>query len=213
MTDALDAYESGPDASIRAAATAWARVPAARAVVLVEGISDQAAVDATAQALGRDLAAEGVVVLPMGGAQALRSALAELRRTAPDLVVAGLCDAGEEPVFRRAITASGLASPADRAELAVAGFFVCVEDLEDELIRAAGPALVHAVVDAEGDRRAFDTMRAQPAWRDAPFAAQVRRFIGAGARRKLRYGAALARAVAPDRTPEPLARALAHVAP
>ena len=38
----------------------------ARAAVLVEGASDQAALESLAVRLGRDLAAEGVHVLPMG---------------------------------------------------------------------------------------------------------------------------------------------------
>ena len=43
----------------------------ARAVVLVEGISDQVALETLAQRRGRDLAAEGVSVIPIGGAQAI----------------------------------------------------------------------------------------------------------------------------------------------
>jgi hypothetical protein len=45
------------------------------------------------------------------------------------------------------------------------GFFVCVADLEDELIRAAGPALVAEVFAAHGDLGAFRTIQRQPAWR------------------------------------------------
>ena len=41
------------------------------AVVLVEGLSDQAAVEALAERRGRDLDAEGVAVVPIGGAQAI----------------------------------------------------------------------------------------------------------------------------------------------
>ncbi len=43
----------------------------ARAVVLVEGISDQRAVATLAQRRGRDLEAEGVSILPIGGAHAI----------------------------------------------------------------------------------------------------------------------------------------------
>src|SRR5579872_2378261 len=42
-----------------------------RATVLVEGISDQAALETLAVRLGRDLRTEEVVVEPMGGAHAL----------------------------------------------------------------------------------------------------------------------------------------------
>ncbi|PWS42599.1 hypothetical protein DKT74_21265, partial [Streptomyces sp. ZEA17I] len=40
-------------------------------VVLLEGPSDAAAVDALAERRGRDLAGEGVCVLPMGGAMSV----------------------------------------------------------------------------------------------------------------------------------------------
>jgi hypothetical protein len=62
------------------------------AVVLVEGLSDRIAVETLAARQGRDLAAEGVAVTPIGGAQAIGRALAGLR---PGVRVAGLCDAGE----------------------------------------------------------------------------------------------------------------------
>src|SRR3954447_3245756 len=47
-------------------------------VVLVEGTSDEIAVRALASRLGRDLDGEGVRVLPIGGAQAIRRVLASL---------------------------------------------------------------------------------------------------------------------------------------
>src|SRR5919108_3471281 len=62
----------GPDATRRALATA----AEARAVVLVEGISDQIALETLAARRGRDLAAEGVAVVPIGGAQAVQGFLA-----------------------------------------------------------------------------------------------------------------------------------------
>ena len=42
-----------------------------RAVVLVEGISDPAAVEALVERRGRKLDAEGISVVPIGGAQAI----------------------------------------------------------------------------------------------------------------------------------------------
>ena len=50
------------------AAAAARRDPGSCAVVLVEGVSDQAAVQTLAERSGRDLRAEGVFVVPMGGA-------------------------------------------------------------------------------------------------------------------------------------------------
>jgi hypothetical protein len=130
-------------------------------VVLVEGVSDQVAVEATAGVQGRDLPADGVVVLPIGGAQAIGNALEQLRQRAGGLVIGGLCDVAEEPYFRRAVTAAGLGAAVDRVGLARLGFFVCVEDLEDELIRAAGPDLIDRVMNEQGDRSSL--RRAGPA--------------------------------------------------
>jgi len=173
--------------------------------VLVEGASDQAAVETLATRLGRDLAAEGVVVLPIGGAHALAREARRLGPAGAGLRLVGLCDAAEERVFRRGLAQAGLAAPSDRAELAAAGFFVCDEDLEDELLRAVGLAGVERLLEANGDLRAFRTLQGQPAWRGRDPLAQLRRFLGAGARRKHRYGHLLAEAVDLDRVPAPLA--------
>ena len=51
----------------------------ARAVVLVEGVSDQRALEALAERRGRDLGAEQVAIVPIGGAQAIGRVLRELR--------------------------------------------------------------------------------------------------------------------------------------
>ena len=67
----LAGYVSGPAAATEATAVALARADSARTVVLVEGVSDQIAVETLAGRHGRDLAAEGVVVLPAGGAHGI----------------------------------------------------------------------------------------------------------------------------------------------
>src|SRR6266566_3796122 len=54
--------------SLAAAAAHARRNPGSCAVVLVEGMSDQAAVQTLAERAGRDLRAEGIFVVPMGGA-------------------------------------------------------------------------------------------------------------------------------------------------
>jgi hypothetical protein len=91
------------------------------------------------------------------------------------------------------------------------GFYVCVADLEDELIRALGAAAVEAVVEAHGDLGPFRTMQKQPAWQGRPTEEQLRRFMGSGGRRKIRYARFLVEALDLDRIPRPLDRALAHV--
>src|SRR4029079_12020284 len=105
-----------------------------RGVVLVEGLSDQAAVEALAGRRGRDLASEGIRVVPIGGAQAIARELERFRARGPGVGRAGLCDAGEEQDFRRGLERAGLGPRAGRAGLERQGFFVCVDDLEDELI-------------------------------------------------------------------------------
>jgi hypothetical protein len=84
------------------------------------------------------------------------------------------------------------------------GFYVCVEDLEDELIRAIGAARVEELIDSQGDLGSFRSLQRQPEWRGQPAGAQLRRFLGSGARRKLRYARLLAGAVGLDRLPHPL---------
>lgn len=192
---------SGPAATVRATARALAKLDDAVAVVLVEGISDQIAVETAAAGRGRDLAAERVVVVPIGGAQAIGRFLTTL----PAVRLTGLCDVGEEPVFRRGLTAAGVGTPRTRADLERLGFFVCVDDLEDELIRAVGPAGVEALFAARGDLGAFRSMRNQPAWRGRAPHAQLRRFLGSGSSRKLRYAGPLVRAALNrDTLPHPL---------
>ena len=66
-----------------------------RAAVLVEGISDQRAVETLARRQGRDLEAEGVAVVPIGGAQAIGHCRRHLGPGGLDLRLAGLCDVGE----------------------------------------------------------------------------------------------------------------------
>jgi hypothetical protein len=181
----------------------------ARAVVLVEGVSDRIAVEAHARQLGRELETEGVSVVAIGGAQAIARELASLADTGVRL--AGLCDAGEEADFRRALERAGLGSDLTRADMEALGFFVCVRDLEDELIRALGPERVLEVAAAEGDLTAFRTLQKQPEWRGRPIGDQLRRWMGSGGRRKLRYARLLVEALDPAQVPRPLRLLLARV--
>jgi len=209
----LDGYVHGPAAATEATARALAKVAAAEAVVLVEGISDQIAIEALAARQGRDLDAEHVVILPAGGAHAMTRYLTQCGPAGAGLRLAGLCDAGEESIVRRALASAGLGSPATRAGMERLGFYVCVDDLEDELIRAIGAARVEALVDTQGDLGSFRSLQRQPEWRGQPTAAQLRRFLGSGARRKLRYARLLTASVDLDRLPYPLGAALTRVSP
>jgi hypothetical protein len=210
-SELLAGYVSGPATATQATVMALARAAGARAVVLVEGVSDQIAVEALAGRRGRRLGAEGVTVVPVGGAHAVAR---YLRRFGPEGVrasLAGLCDAGAEDIVRRALASAGVGSPRSRADLERMGFHVCVEDLEEELIRAAGAALVEELFGSQGDLGSFRIMQRQPAWRDRPQEAQLRRFLGAGSQRKLRYARLLVDAIDLKRMPKPLDAVLATV--
>ena len=182
-----------------------------QAIVLVEGISDRVALETLAERLGRNLEAEGVSIVAIGGAQAIRRVVVELGPRGRNVRLAGLCDAGEERAFRRGLELAGLGSPATRSELEALGFYVCEADLEDELIRALGAAAVEEVVEAQGDLRPFRTMQKQPEWRRRPREEQLRRFMGSGGRRKIRYARLLVDALDLTQVPQPLEGVLAHV--
>jgi len=177
---------------------------AARTVVLVEGISDKHAIEALAGRHGRDLEAEGVAVLAMGGAQAIGRFLDLYGPRGQGLELAGLCDVQEEDDFRRGLERAGLASNLTRAEMERLGFYVCVRDLEDELIRAHGAASVERIAEARGDLQSFRTLQKQPAWQGQPVEEQLRRFMGSGGRRKIRYASYLVEALDLDEMPRPL---------
>ena len=182
-----------------------------RAVVLVEGVSDQRALEALAERRGRNLAAEGISVVPIGGAQAIGKFLTLFGPQGVDVRLAGLCDAAEEGDFRRGLERAGLGSNLTRTDMEALGFYVCVADLEDEVIRSLGAASVERVVGAQGDLESFRTLQKQPAWRGRPNEEQLRRFMGSGGRRKIRYARLLVDALDLTQVPRPLDLVLAHV--
>ncbi len=137
-----------------------------RVAVLVEGASDRAAVEALAAARGVDLHGRGVAVVSMGGATSIWRFLDRFTREDPEVRLAGLCDAGEEGYFRRGLERAGLGAVHDRAGLEALGFFVCDEDLEDELIRTLGVAAVERVIEEAGETRSLRALQKQPAQRD-----------------------------------------------
>jgi hypothetical protein len=200
----LAGYVHGPAAATEATARALVKVADAQTVVVVEGISDQIAVETLAACRGRDLGGERVVVLPTGGVHAMTRYLTQFGPAGTGLRLAGLCDMGEENVLRSGLARAGIGAPGTRAEMERLGFHVCVEDLEDELIRAIGTARVQALIDSQGDLGSFRSLQRQPEWRGQPTALQLRRFLGSGSTRKLRYARLLAGAVDLDGLPHPL---------
>jgi hypothetical protein len=86
-----------------------------------------------------------------------------------------------------------------------------VDDLEDELIHALGAPAVEQAIEAEGDLGPFRTLQNQPEWRGRRVEEQLRRFMGSGGSRKIRYARLLVEALDLDEIPRPLERVLAHV--
>jgi hypothetical protein len=183
-----------------------------RAIVLVEGISDQVALETLARRRGLNLDAERISVEAIGGAQAVGRFLTRLGEQRTDVRLGGLCDVAEKDDFRRGLERAGFGSHLSDPDMERLGFYVCVEDLEDELIRALGAASVESVLDSQGDLGPFRTLQKQPAWRGRPTEEQLRRFMGSGARRKIRYAKLLVDAIDLARVPRPLDRVLAQVA-
>ena len=181
--------------------------------MIVEGVSDQVALEALARRRGHDLDAEGVSIVPIGGAHSIGRFLEQLGQQRFELRLAGLCDAGEECDFQRALERAGFGSDLTRADMERLGFYVCEADLEDELIRALGTAAVEGVLDARGDLRSFRSFQKQLAQRGRTTERQLRRFMGTRSGRKADYARALVDALEATQAPRPLDRVLAHVWP
>jgi hypothetical protein len=156
-----------------------------RVVVAVEGVSDKVVLERISRRLGRDLVAEGIRIQAIGGAHAIRRFVAEL---GSDVAVRGLCDESEQHLFRRVLD----------------DVYVCVPDLEGELIRALGVERMLEII----DRDSFATMQHQPAQRGRPIELQLHRWLRSSSSRYHSYLPVLVDAVEPDRVPAPLAGAL-----
>lgn len=178
------------------------------AAVLVEGVSDQRAVEALAKRQGRTLEAEGVAVIPIAGATNVGRFLKLLGPQGRDVQLAGLCDEGEVGAFAEALHHAGMGTDLDRDGLEQLGFFVCETDLEEELIRAVGPDRVLSLMDAHGHMRRFRRFQNQPAHRRKSIEAQLWRWLG---NFKIQYAPLLVEALDPNRVPRPLEGVLARV--
>jgi hypothetical protein len=181
-----------------------------RAVILVEGISDRRALEALATRRGRALTADGVAVVAMGGAKNIGRFLERFGPRGSDVALAGLYDVAEEPDVRRGLQRAGFGSGSSRLELEGLGFYACIDDLEDELIRALGAEKVVDIVKERGELEPFRTLQKQPEWRGRPLERQLRRFLG-NASRKIEYAPLLVDALDLSRAPRPLDAVLAHV--
>jgi len=176
----------------------------ASTVVLVEGLSDQIALEVVARRRGRVLDDEGIAVVPMGGATNIRKFLAQFGAAR----LAGLYDVALERHFERNLERAGLDTTAGLASI---GFFACERDLEDELIRAVGIARIEQVIDAAGEAASFRRLQHEPFHRGRGPDRQVHRFISSHSGRKYRYARLLAEALEVSRIPRPLSELLAYL--
>lgn len=181
---------------------------AADKVVLVEGMSDKAALETLAGRRGQVTGRGGICVLAMGGATNVGRFAEALGPHGIGARLAGLCDAGEEDHFRRALRRAGLGHAGCRADLEALGFYVCTADLEDELIRAVGPAAVQQIIADQGELRSFRTFQKQPAHQRESLGEQLHWFMGTRSGRKAQYARLLAGALDLARIPRPLDRVL-----
>lgn len=177
-------------------------------VVLVEGVSDRRAVETLVRKRGRDLESEGVAVIPTAGATNMPRFLEILGPTGHDVSLSGLCDEGEDLAIARALSKAGMGEVSDRGTMESLGFFVCVIDLEDELIRALGAETMVSLIAGQGHLRRFRSFQNQPAQRHKTIEAQIWRWLG---NHKIRYAPLMVDALAPKRIPRPMLGLLARL--
>jgi len=175
-------------------------------VVLVEGASDAAVVRVLCEARGVDPAA--VDVRDMGGVTNVGHHLRELDGT---VRVLGLYDAPEERFVVRGLRSTGR-DVSTRDDLRRLGFVVCDRDLEDELIRALGPARVESILAELGELERFRAFQRQPQWRGRDVTDQLHRFAGTASGRKLLLARRLAEELSPATTPTPLTSLVEQIA-
>lgn len=154
-------------------------------VIAVEGVSDRSALEVLARRQRRDLETEGIEIVPIGGAHAIRRFVAALP---PGTIVRGLCDENEAHLFTRVLD----------------DVYVCVPDLEGELIRTLGADAVEAVLAAAGGLPSFRMFQQQPAQRGRQVEAQLHRWLRSSSTRFHRYLRLLVEALDLDRIPQPL---------
>jgi hypothetical protein len=178
--------------------------------VLVEGDSDAGAVRALAAMLGCDPGLRHIQICSAGGVTNFSQSLAGFVRTHPNAQFCGMYDVAEERHVRRALARVSVPIAAYES-LEPFGFFACVADLEEELIRALGAEAVERVLEAQGELVSFRRLQAMPQYRHTPVDRQLHRFLGTRATRKIRSARRLVEALDPGRLPRPLVQLAARL--
>jgi hypothetical protein len=120
-------------------------------------------------------------------------------------------DTADDRHVRRALADAAIPVEPD-TPLESFGFFACVADLEDELIRALGAEAVERVIEAQGELASFRRFQVMPQHRGTPLNQQLRRFLGTRATRKIRSAQSLVEALDPAHLPRPLEQLMAWLA-
>jgi hypothetical protein len=181
-----------------------------RTLVLVEGNSDAGAVRALADLLGCDLALHDIQIWSANGVTNFSQLLVEFVQAHPGAEFCGMYDVADERHVRRALTHAAIPIAAHES-LESFGFFACVADLEDELIRALGAEAVERVLEAQGELISFRRFQAMPQHRGTPVHHQLRRFLGTRATRKVRSAQRLVEALGLARLPRPIMQLAARL--
>jgi hypothetical protein len=175
-----------------------------RAVILVEGKSDQTALETLARRRHRMLVLEGVEILSMGGVTNVGHYLKRYGPEGVGLRIAGLYDAAAQALVGRAMERAGFGRIVSIAELESSGFYGCDRDLEDELIRALGPDTVEEIIESQGELHSLRIMQQQPAQRERSVHDQLHRFMGTTSGRKDKYAHLMVEALDLTQVPSPL---------
>jgi hypothetical protein len=185
--------------------------PMPRLAVLVEGASDQVALETLADRRGVALDEEGVLILAMGGATSIGHFLELLGPHGYGLALAGLCDLNQEADFRMELERAGLGTDLTRPAMEALGFFVCEGDLEEELIRALTADGVKRIIDEQGELGSLNILLRQPHHRGRPVEQVLWRFMGSRSGRKAKYARLMVEALDLDLVPRPLHGVLDHI--
>ena len=211
VSELVAAGHSRIDATMQVIERLTTEAREATKVVLVEGLSDQMAVEIVAERDGRALRADGTFVVPTGGAMNFTRLLRVFGPYGRDVRLLGLYDAPVEERIRRSLASAGIGRDDPQAPLGSLGFYACVDDLEEEMIRALGPRRVEEIVAAEGELRSLRRLQAMPFHRQRSLDDQLHRFIGSRSGRKYQYARAMALALDLPDLPAPLADLLAEL--
>jgi hypothetical protein len=211
MSELVTAGHSRIDATMLTIERIASEARHATSVVLVEGLSDQIALEVLAERQGRSLRAAGTFVVPTGGAMNFARLLKVFGPGGRDVRLLGLYDSPVEDRVRRSLEIAGIGRGDGHPSPGRLGFHACVTDLEEEMIRALGPSRVEQIVAAEGELRSLRRLQAMPFHRERSLDEQLHRFIGSRSGRKYRYARSLALSLDLADLPAPLAGLLADL--